>query len=62
MANINTNEIFATTTPPKEDLVLSSGTWNLQEAVGGSYKLFFEIPSDLDKLAEMDAFETSLYQ
>lgn len=33
---INTNELFATTTPPKDDLVQTGGVWNLEKAVGGT--------------------------
>jgi len=59
-APVNTNELFATTTPLKANLVQSSGTWNLQKAVGGSYKLFFQIPADPAQVEELNVFENSL--
>jgi hypothetical protein len=58
---MNTNEIFATTTPLKANLVQTSGTWNLQKAVGSSYKLFFQIPADPAQLEELNIFENALY-
>lgn len=60
-STINTNEIFATTTPPKKDLVQTNGVWNLEKAVGGSYKILFEVPTDPILKEELDLFENLLY-
>jgi len=57
---ISTNEIFATTTPPKNDLVQTAGKWNLEKAVGGTYKILFEVPTDPLLKAELDKFENLL--
>lgn len=57
---ISTNEIFATTTPPKTDLVQTDGKWNLEKAVGGTYIILFEVPSDPLMKEELDKFENLL--
>jgi len=56
---VSTDTIFATTTPAA--LTWSNNSWDLQTAVGSTYKLFLDIPQLAADAEEMAAFELQLY-